>query len=480
MVTLTSSRSNRGSRCSDGDTIVAVSTPAGSSSRGIVRMSGPGAPDILRSVLPGEHRHTALPMRNYRSFATEIDLAGILLPARVYVMRAPGSYTREDIVEIHTFGCPALQGTLMDLLNRRGARMAEPGEFTRTAFLNGRLDLAQAEAVQALIHARTEAGFRAAAATLSGHLSRRIAAVTDRLIDLAAAVEASLDFAEHDIEIITREEVRERLRPLRDAVEQLLGAAGTGRLFRSAVRAVLFGPPNAGKSSVFNAILQRRRAIVSPHPGTTRDTIEAATSLNGIELVLVDTAGLRPLADEVESLAVSRSHDSVQAADIPLCVLDLTLAPSPETRELLRELDPERTRILLNKSDLGPCHRLLKEALPERAKTFRVCALDGSGLGRLLEDLRQAVERGDVDRTPKELMVNARQSGLLRRALEAMDRPLESPATLLHMDLAANDIREALEHLGELKGMSGRPSVESRPVSEAILDRIFSTFCIGK
>jgi len=468
------------SQFSEGDTIVAVSTAAGRSRRGIVRMSGPRALNLLKRLVAEKHR-SALPSAHYRSVAVEIDLNGLRLPARIYLMRAPASYTREDIVEIHTFGNPALQNAILDALTRWGSRPAGPGEFTRRAFLNGRLDLAQAEAVQALIHARDEAEYRAAAAALSGHLSHKITDVREHLADLAAAMEASLDFAEHDIEIISREEVVERLKPLRDEIAQLIGAKDAGRLSRPAPRAVFFGPPNAGKSSVFNAILRRRRAIVSPHPGTTRDTIEATTSLDGVELLLVDTAGLRPSADEVEVLAVTRSHQSVRHADLALCVLDAGLPPDSKTRATLKKLDPERVLILLNKSDLGPCHRRLAEALPNGVETFRVCALDGSGLNRLLAGIRERVERGAVERSPSELMVNARQLGLLRQTLQSMDQVLADGEGPQYMDLAANDIREALDLVSELTGVSGRSgNTEARWISEEILNRIFSTFCIGK
>ena len=457
--------------CQNDDTIAAVSTAAGPSQRGIVRMSGPHALRLLGALLPSVQGNR-IPHDNYRSFAADISLSDIgNLPARVYVMRAPTSYTREDIVEIHTFGSPVVQSALLDVLTRHGARVAGPGEFTRRAFLNGRIDLTQAEAVQELIHARSEAEYRAAASALSGYLSRRTRDIRERLAELAAAVEVSLDFSDHDVEIISCREIVERLRPLHDEVRDLLAGREDGGLPCGRVRAVMFGPPNAGKSSLFNAFLGRRRAIVSPHPGTTRDTIEATTQLNGLELLLVDTAGLRPPCDEVEELAVSRSRDSLRHADLLLCVLDSACPPGPETHESLRAPERDRTMVLLNKCDLGPCHPMLEKVVPPGVETLSVSALDGTGVQNALNRIRARVEDGLVDRGPSELMINARQAGLLQLALEAMERALEGAGGPHSVELVADDIRDALTSLSQLTGESP---------TEEILDRIFSTFCIGK
>lgn len=386
-------------------------------------------------------------------------------------MRAPASYTREDIVEIHTFGNPALQSALMDALVTQGARPAGPGEFTRRAFLNGRVDLAQAEAVQAVVRARSDAERRAALGSLSGHLSRHIGAVRNRLADLAAAVEVSLDFSEQDVEIISLDGVRKRLRPIRDALAGLLERKDEGRIPHRAVRAVLFGPPNAGKSSLFNAVLRRRRAIVSPTAGTTRDSIEATLSFRGLDLLLVDTAGLRPPEDDLEAMAVTRSRNSVHRADLALCVLDSAHPPDADVREAIASLDPDHSILILNKCDLGACDASLERILPRRIETLSASALTGIGIEELMTRIADRVKKGRVDRSPSELMVNARQAGLLAEALHALSRVLEPQGGELSMDLVAGDIREALAASSELTGDL---------VAEDILDRIFSNFCIGK
>jgi tRNA modification GTPase len=461
-----------------GDTIVAVSSAAGPSARGIVRMSGPDALRCLSRILaaPGN-----LPMQNYRAFSARLDLDGTPVPARIYVMRAPTSYTREDIVELHTFGNPALQRGLLDRLASLGARPAEAGEFTRRAFLNGRIDLAQAESVAALIHARSRAEYRAALDVLGGSLSRRIRALRARVVELSAAVETSLDFSDHDVPCISHEEISSRLAPICAEIAHLIAAKAEGRLSPFFARAVLFGSPNAGKSSLFNAILRRRRAIVSPHPGTTRDTIEAVTALRSMELLLVDTAGLRPsgpsdpesagrMGDELEAAAVAKSRHSVRRADLALCVLDAARPPDAETRESLESIPPGRGLIVLNKRDLGPCHPRLAEALPRGVGTAAVSAATGAGVKELLELIRKRVESGRVDRSAGELMVSARQAHLLDRALGAMKHILGEGRNQA-MDLVACDLTDALTSLSELTGDA---------VTEDVLDRIFSTFCIGK
>jgi len=451
------------------DTIAAISSPAGHSPRGIARLSGPGSPRILESLL-AKRRAEPVPRSNYRSFSSNISLGDVRVPATIYVMRAPTSYTREDIIELHVFGNPALLRQLLDAMTRLGARPAEPGEFTRRAFLNGRIDLAQAEAVEALIRARSEAEYRAAQGALSGDLSRRTHDIRERLADIAAAVEVSLDFADHDVELITYPEVRTRLRPLCAEVMALLSAKERGRLPRQSVRVALYGPPNAGKSSLFNAILRRRRAIVSPHPGTTRDTIEAAASFNGLEIALIDTAGLRPPEDEVEAAAVLRSRHSVVRADLALCVLDAVQPPCANVSDAIESLPPDRAVILLNKSDLGPCNPHLKAALPPGVEAITVSAVSGAGIPQLLGLIRERVASGQVDRSPGDLMVSARQANLLRQALAAIERPLQADDGHT-MELVASDIREALAALSELTGDG---------VTEDVLCRIFSTFCIGK
>ena len=448
------------------DTIVAVSTAAGESPRAIVRLSGPKALALAEALMAGPG---VLPREGYRVYAARIAMDGLLVPAQVYVMPAPASYTREDVVEIHAFGNPHLTEALLAELIRRGARAAGPGEFTRRAFLNGRLDLAQAESVEALIRARSESEYRAALETLSGRLSGRIAALRDRLADLAALVEVSLDFSDQDVEIISPEEARERLQPLRVEMAALLNGRGEGRVTQGAARVALCGPPNAGKSSLFNALLERPRAIISPVAGTTRDTLEARCRIGEADLLLVDTAGIRGTQDDIERLAVDRARGAMDAAALRLFVLDSSAAPNPDTTETLAAYDAAHDLLLLNKCDLGPCHPGLAALIPEKAERLAVSALTGEGIGAVRARVRAYVEQGRVDRAAGGLMVNARQRDLMGRAAAALDRAAAPEPN--GMDLLAQDLREALQALADLLGGE---------VAEDVLDRIFSRFCIGK
>jgi len=457
------------------DTIVAVSTARGAAQRGIVRMSGPEALSVLETISVG--RASPLPKENYRFVERGVHAGEAALPARIYIMRAPSSYTREDIVEIHVVACPAVLESLTAALVRAGCRPAGPGEFTRRAFLNGRMDLAQAEAVEALIHARGLSEYRAAAAALSGHLSRKIESLRQDILALTADVEASLDFGDQDIEMISREQVASRLVPIRAELRRLVETRLAGKVPGASLRVILFGPPNAGKSSLLNAVLRRRRAMVSPHPGTTRDTVEATLLLGETEICLVDTAGLRPPSDEIESLAVSRSRAGLREADIAVCVLDAARTPSPDTLAALANLDPQRGMILLNKRDLGPCREELRAAFPDNVETLNVSALTGAGIPEFLAVVVRRLGEGRVDRTPDDAAVNTRQESLLRRATAALDRALGNGNGPEFMDLAANDLREALDLIAQVLGAA---SPAGRLVSDDILDTIFAGFCIGK
>jgi tRNA modification GTPase len=410
------------------------------------------------------------PQSGFCSFRATLRTRQGVLPANVYLMRKPASYTREDVVEFHIFGNPALHKSLLEELQALGARPAAPGEFTRRAFLNGRLDLAQAEAVEALIHAQDEAEYRAAQEVLGGRPSRRLHALREELLELSALVEVSLDFSDQDVEIISHADAMKRLLAIREGLRQFSEAADSGRVRRAAVRVAFFGPPNAGKSSLFNALLAKRRAIVSPHPGTTRDTIEAVLALEGTEITLIDTAGMRPPMDKIEAAAIERSYGAVLRADLGLCVIDASAPPSGEARDAVKALPPGRTMILLNKSDVAFSAQPIHDILPPGVETIEVSAFTGHGISRLVSRIRERIEGGMMDRRAGDIMVSARQTHLIRRAGEALDRALDEDRERL-MDLLAGDLSDALGALTDLTGDDA---------NEDVLDRIFSSFCIGK
>jgi tRNA modification GTPase len=350
----------------------------------------------------------------------------------------------------------------------RGARVAEPGEFTRRAFLNGRIDLAQAEAVQRVIHARDETELRMALRALGGRLSSEAERLRVRILELCAEVEAGLDFSDQDIEIIAARDVAEQALALAAEARAAANAAG-GRLGTEAPRVALCGPVNVGKSSLFNAFVTTDRAITAPHPGTTRDTIEAEVEWDGLRLCLVDTAGRRSPADAVEAEAIERAHRAGAEADLVLLVLDAT-GPDESMRHAAEEISPERLIVVRNKCDLveSPARDATGGLVPAVAEAA-TSVLTGAGLN-VLRRLILARLRTAVERSASGLALNARHADALTRAAAALERAADA-AKADALDLAAADLREALDAIGEISG---------HVLPDQILDRVFSTFCIGK
>jgi len=374
------------------------------------------------------------------------------------VMRAPGSYTGEDVVELSCHGSPALLRAVLLRLIAHGARLAEPGEFTRRAFLNGRLDLAQAEAVALLISARTERAVKLAARGVAGELGRRLHALRDRLLDLVAGLEVTLDFPEDGVGTETRA-AASAVQALVAEIASLREGARRGRVVHDGMTVAIVGAPNAGKSSLLNALVGRERAIVSPVAGTTRDVIEATLDLGGIPIRLLDTAGIGTPRDALEAEGMRRSRHAIDESDLLIVVVDGT-APMPY--DLLEETRSRRHLVVRSKSDLGGA----PDAVPTDA--IAVSARTGTGLDVLTRRIEQAaVSSSD---TGDELMASLRQiEGLdvLDRALIAAEQSLKDAP----VEVALVDFREALTHVSALLGLD---------VGDAVLDRIFATFCLGK
>ncbi len=397
----------------------------------------------------------------------------------VAVWRAPHSYTGEDVTEFHLHGGPRIVTQALDALVREGARPAAPGEFTRRAFLNGRMDLAQAEAVADLIAAETDRAARCALAQLAGGLSQRIHALRDRLVTATAQLEAFIDFPDEELPEEDREQIGAALETGLREMDALLADARRGRPLREGARVAIAGRPNAGKSSLLNALVGRERAIVAPHPGTTRDTIEAEIDLRGIPTVLVDMAGLRAGPEAVEALGIERAHQEIAAADVVIFLLDGTLPIDDTDREAFRALCERPNLIAINKNDLPAAYSRADAERNFTAPTTRallsISAQTREGLGDLERELVEAVA-GDtaaaLDRMETPLVANSRHIQLLEVSREGLRRASEGLAGRLAFELVAVDLRECLQALGCITGHGD--------LSEDILDAIFSTFCIGK
>lgn len=455
------------------DTIAAPATAPGESALAVLRISGPDAFAILESLVAPGHAPVEWIPRHLHHLRL-VDEEGRSLD-EVMAARMPGprSYTGEDLVEISTHGGPDTVRAVLAALYRGGAVAADPGEFTYRAFLNGRLDLTQAEAVAELIHSRGEGERRLALHQLDGSLGRRVDPLRARLLELLRDLEAGIDFAEEDIEFVSTERLDAALSAVRGDLTALRDSATDGILLREGVSVVLAGLPNTGKSSLFNALLGAERAIVTEEPGTTRDLLRESWLEGGLLFRLEDTAGLREAKVEAERIGVRRSEDALARAQITLWVCDGSRAPEAAERERLKGLDPDRNLVLVNKSDLSGYEAdAYREILPPGTWLLEVSAREGRGIDTLRSRLFEvATGRRAGERLEVEVAVNRRQESRLAAAVAALEELSRDGLAVLEPELVARGLRDALAALDELSG---------RQVSERVLDEIFSNFCIGK
>jgi len=449
------------------DTIAAIATPVGEGGVGIVRISGADAPAIRDRIFKpkGGSGWTPMKLRYGRVVAGDTTVDEALA---VY-FKAPRSYTREDVVEIHCHGGAMPLRRTLELALAAGARQAEPGEFTLRAFSNGRIDLAQAEATLGVIQARTQTGMQLALQQLDGRLSREVRAARSGALDALAYMTALVDFPEDDV---PEAEVLQPLRTALAEIERLYRGAEQGILYRYGARAVLVGRPNAGKSSLLNALLQVERAIVTPVPGTTRDTLEETANLGGVPVVLIDTAGIVETDDPVERIGVERSRQALAAADIVLLVLDRSAPLSDEDLAIAALTFGRPTVLVANKADLEPRLQAapLLEAHPSLRATAETSALSGVGLDSLGDIVARAL-LGTEALTGQTLVTDPRQRDALGRAAVYIRAAIEALEAGVPVDLAAVDVTGAVQALGEITGET---------VGEDLLAAIFSRFCIGK
>lgn len=456
------------------DTIAAIATPLGEGGVGIVKISGPEARSILEQLFvpasavrhPASLVHLA-PRRLTFGHICDPRTGAMVDEVLAVYMPAPRSYTRQDVVEIQAHGgiVPLRQTLQLTLMS--GARLAEPGEMTLRAFVNGRLDLAQAEAVLDVVQARTEAALRVATEQLEGKLSARVRSVRAQLVEVLAYLEASIDFVEDEI---PSQDVIAPLRQVGHALQDILSTADRGLIYRQGIRAAIVGRPNVGKSSLLNALLRGERAIVTPIPGTTRDTLEETINIQGVPLVLVDTAGIRAeTGDEVERMGVERSRAALDRADLALLVIDGSQPLTDADRSISALISRKPGLVVVNKNDL-PQIELPTDLLPAVPR-LSVSALMGEGIEALEEAVVGLVFGGAVTAADTPLVSNPRHQASLKRALDYVGAAEGGQLGGLSSDLVAIDVREAVDALGEITGET---------VSEDLLEAIFANFCIGK
>lgn len=460
------------------ETIIAPATPPGRSAVALLRISGPDTLSLLKKVFLPNRKSSWAPWKLRTGAFVEPATGQTIDTGMAVWMAAPHSYTGEDSAEVTCHGSPLIVERLLALFIQHGARLAEPGDFTRRAFLNGKMDLTEAEAVCDVVSSETEASLRMAARQLAGGLARQVESLRDVLLDAAAEIEAHLDFPEEDIAPQDGQRLLAGLRSVMDGIAGLLGQGERGRRLREGARVVLVGRANVGKSSLFNAMVGAERAIITPHPGTTRDSIEARLDLRGLAVNLVDTAGIRETGDEVERAGIERSIAQIEQADLVVWVLDGAQALAPEDHALSRRLASSPVVAAVNKADLlaqwelAELKRMLSAAEIEAAAIVSTSATTRSGLRELESEIVRSLMGGkDATAVEGTLVSNVRH---LQALLAAMDSLTEAVAAMERgesLEFVATDLTDATRQLSEILGMD---------VGEEVLDRVFRKFCLGK
>jgi tRNA modification GTPase len=455
------------------DTIAAISTPVGAGGIGIVKISGPDALKIA-SMLFRPAASDPRPLSSHRiCHGTILDPQDCTVIDEVLItfMHAPRSYTREDVVEINCHSGLTVLKKVLGMVMRCGARPAEPGEFTKRAFLNGRIDLAQAEAVIDIIEAKTEASLKIASAQLDGRLSHNLHALRDELIDIAAHLEAAIDFPEEDIDPADTRDMERRLTGIVEKLQSLSATYHEGKLYRLGVRTTIVGKPNVGKSSLLNALLGEDRALVTPVPGTTRDVIQETIIILGVPLLLQDTAGLHSGSDEIEKMGMDLTRARLAEAELILFIIDGSRELDERDRAIMAELTGRKVLAVINKDDLPPAvkREQIEDLFP--GTSVAISARHGSGLDHLKELIHHTVLLFPHDSSADTIITSARHQDALDRTAAAVSSAHRAIHDSLAPELVAVDLHAALQALGDITGET---------TTEDILERIFASFCIGK
>lgn len=457
----------------EADTIAAVSTPMGEGAIAIVRVSGDEAIAITDRIYKGKKPLVEVPSHTIH-YGKIIDPATgqAVEEVMVSVMKAPKTFTREDVVEINCHGGLVSVNRVLELVLNAGARLAEPGEFTKRAFLNGRIDLSQAEAVMDLIRAKTDRAMKIAIGQMEGRLSKLVKSLRQTLIEMIAAVEVNIDYPEYDAEEVTHPLLLRQARSVREQIESLLTTAKQGKILREGLSTAIIGRPNVGKSSLLNSLAQENKAIVTDIPGTTRDVIEEYVNVRGVPLRLIDTAGIRETDDVVERIGVERSRQVLKKADLILLLLNNNEPLTEEDRRLFAAIENMDAIIIINKMDLPTAldHDEVRKLAAGRP-VITTSLLKEEGIDRLEEAIASLFFSEGVEAQDVTYVSNTRHIALLNRALAAIDDAIGAIESGLPIDMAQIDIRKAWEILGEIIGDT---------VSESLIDQLFSQFCLGK
>lgn len=458
----------------DTDTIAAISTPVGEGGIAIIRVSGPEAVDVVDKLYRGKRKLSTVDSHtiHYGHIVRLTNDEETLDEVMVTVMKSPKTFTREDVVEINCHGGLISVKRILEEVLRAGARLAEPGEFTKRAFLNGRIDLSQAEAVIDLIRAKTDRAAKQAVGQMEGKLSRTVKPLRQQILELLAAIEVNIDYPEYDAEQVTLELVAKEGEQIRVAIRRLLQTAKQGKILREGINTAIVGRPNVGKSSLLNALVHENKAIVTDIPGTTRDVIEEYINVRGVPLKLVDTAGIRETEDIVERIGVERSEQALESADLLLIVLNNAEPLSPEDLSLLELVDRQKAIVIVNKIDLPS--KLDVEAVEEKigqTPLIRTSMQEEEGIDELEEAIVSLFFGGQLASDDAVYVSNVRHIRLLEQAQESIQEALNGAENGIPIDMVQIDLQRTWELLGEIVGDA---------VSEDLIDQLFSQFCLGK
>lgn len=455
------------------DTIAAIATAPGEGGIGIIRISGEKSLQVANSIFKSI---SGKKIEEYNTrtliYGHILDNEKVIDEVLVAFMKGPNSYTTEDVIEINCHGGFISVKKILELILSKGVRLADQGEFTKRAFLNGRIDLAQAEAIIDVINAKTDMAHTVAQSQLEGSLSKKIRDLRFSITEILAQITVSLDFPDEDVEHITYNTLKEKSLDLQTEINKLYNTAESGKILRDGLKTVIVGKPNVGKSSLLNAILGENRAIVTDIPGTTRDVIEEFVNIKGIPLKIVDTAGIRETEDIVEKIGVEKSREFFSLADLSIVVLDSSRSLDPEDMDILESVQPNKTIVLLNKTDLNKVIDLekIKQFISEE-NIIEISALQNEGIEKIHDKIEEMVFAGSVRNSSDLVVTNSRHKDALYKARQAIEDAIIAIESYMPLDFIEVDFKNIWDYLGYINGDT---------VTEDLLDTIFSNFCIGK
>ena len=453
-------------------TIAAISTAPGNAGIGIIRLSGEKCFEILDKIFVPKHKGEIKGYTMKYGHIISASSKEIIDEVLVSYFVAPNSYTRENMCEINSHGGMVVENKILEECLKNGAILAEPGEFTKRAFLNGRIDLSQAEAIIDIINSKTEKEMQVAQRQLKGRLSNKIEDIRKDILNIMADIEASIDYPEYDIEETTNEKIKKFLNELEEKLNSLEKTFENGKILKEGIKTAIIGKPNVGKSSLLNLILGEERAIVSNVEGTTRDTIEEYVNINGIPLKIIDTAGIRNTIDEVEQIGVKRSMDILFDAELIIAVFDDSRALDEEDEKILDLIKDKKAIILINKTDLKKGYVQSDERITSLHKTtIPFSVLKEEGINELYNAILELFNMNDIDLENTDIVTSSRQKNYILRAHDALNKAKESVENNMTIDITAIVLKEILEELSSITGEN---------VSEDIINEIFKKFCLGK